>query len=406
MSATFATAQDQGFMYGKVTTIDGKSFQGPIRWGKEEVYWTDMFNASKDENENIDYLSREDLRDLEDRYYRKNNNWGDRWGDRVSGMFNVRWDDNNDSRYQHQFACQFGEIKSIRPTGRERAEVRLQGGQQFDIDGSGYNDIATKVKIRDAEIGEIELSWSRIDIIEFMDTPSKLDDKFGEPLYGSVETYAGTFTGYIQWDHDERVSTDKLDGDTEDGDVSIEFGKIKSIAREGFRSSVVLNSGREMMLRGSNDVNSENRGIIVTSDELGRVDIPWREFKMVTFEAPKAKMKTFSEFKNQKELSASVKTRNGEVLKGKLVFDLDEAYDYEVLNGEDNDIEYVIPFRNIDKLMPKNYDNSEIVLKNGDKILLSNGQDVSDKNTGLLVFTDNNRPTYVIWDDVDEITFN
>ena len=157
-----------------------------------------------------------------------------------------------------------------------------------------------------------------------------------------------------------------MDGDTEDGDVSIEFGKIKSIAREGFRSSVVLNSGREMLLRGSNDVNSDNRGIIVTNDALGRVDIPWREFKRVTFDSPKGKMKSYSDYKNQKELSASVKTRNGDVLKGRLVFDLDEAYDYEVLNGEDDDIEYVIPFRNIDKIMPKNYDNSEVILKNGD----------------------------------------
>ncbi len=54
-----------------------------------------------------------------------------------------------------------------------------------------------------------------------MPTPHKLEDKFGEPLYGTVETYDGTYSGYIQWDHDERIATDKLDGDAEDGKMSI-----------------------------------------------------------------------------------------------------------------------------------------------------------------------------------------
>ena len=51
--AITAQAQDTGFLYGKVTTIDNKEYTGAIRWGKEEVYWTDMFNASKEENENL-----------------------------------------------------------------------------------------------------------------------------------------------------------------------------------------------------------------------------------------------------------------------------------------------------------------------------------------------------------------
>lgn len=406
LSVTFLHAQDQGFIYGKITTIDGKSFEGPIRWGKEEVYWTDLFNASKETNKNIDYLTRDELRDLDERYRHANNSWGEDWGNRMGEWFNIRWDNDTDFRYEHQFVCQFGEIKTIKPTGRERAEIRMQSGKEFEVDGSGYNDVATKVKIRDKEIGEIEVQWSRIDMVEFMSTPNKLDDKFGDPLYGTVETYAGTFVGYVQWDHDERVSEDKLDGDTDDGDVSIEFGKLKSIEKQGFRSRVVLNSGREMDLRGSNDVNSDNRGIVLTSDEYGRLDIPWREFKKVTFESSKGKMKSYNDFSDQKELTASVKIKSGETLKGKLVFDLDEEYNYEVLHGKSDDIEYLIHFRNVNKLTPKNYDNSTVELKSGKTLLLGDAQDVSERNTGLLVFADDKRPTYIIWDDVEEIIFN
>ncbi|MEQ8244636.1 hypothetical protein [Fulvivirga sp.] len=395
-------AQDEGFLYGKVTTIDGKSFTGALRWGKEEAYWTDMFNASKERNNNLNYLSREEMDDLEEHYRRRNGN-SYHWGE----FLNIRWsNDDYDNKHQHQFVCQFGEIKVIRPTGRQRAEIMLQNGQKFDVDGEGYNDVASDVKVIDAEIGEIKLDWSRIETVEFSDAPAKIANKFGEPLYGTVETYGGTFTGFIQWDHDERVSTDKLDGDSEDGDVSIEFGNLKSIERDGFRSRVVLNSGRAMDLRGSNDVNSENRGIIVTNDKIGRVDIPWREFKKVTFSKVAEKPKAYSSFKSQKELNASVKTTSGETLSGKIIFDLDEEYDYEVLQGKDDDIEYIIPFKYISKIVPRNYDNSDVTLKNGEKIMLGEGQDVSDMNTGVLVFKDKNRPIYIMWKDIEEISFN
>ncbi len=38
--------------------IDNKSYEGPIRWGKEEVYWNDIFNAAKSKNQNLRYLSK------------------------------------------------------------------------------------------------------------------------------------------------------------------------------------------------------------------------------------------------------------------------------------------------------------------------------------------------------------
>ena len=59
-------AQDQGFIYGTVYTEDGDKYTVPIRWGKEEVYWSDMFNASKRENKNLDYLTDRELDRLKD----------------------------------------------------------------------------------------------------------------------------------------------------------------------------------------------------------------------------------------------------------------------------------------------------------------------------------------------------
>ena len=37
--------KDQGFIYGEITVKNGDTYQGPIRWGKEEAFWHDMFNS-------------------------------------------------------------------------------------------------------------------------------------------------------------------------------------------------------------------------------------------------------------------------------------------------------------------------------------------------------------------------
>lgn len=395
-------AQDSGFIYGTVTTIDDKTYTGAIRWGKEEVFWTDMFNASKEDNENLRYLSREERDDLDNKRYKSHNSYVERG---IVKWVNSSW---NNSKYEHthEFSVQFGEIKKLEITGRSRVYLTLQNGQRIEVKGEGYNDIGSSIMVLDKEIGEIKLNWSKIDAIEFLNTPNNLNEKFGEPLYGTVQTYNGTYEGYVQWDHDERVGTDKLDGDTSDGDVSISFDKIKSIENEGNRSTVVLNSGREMTLRGSNDVNSENRGIIVTSKKYGRVDIPWKEFRRVTFSDAKEKLPSYSDFKDSKKIRGSVKTVDGKTISGTIVYDLDEEYTMEVLQGKEEDIEYIIPFGKIVSVSPKNYDYSTVKLVDGTTLTLGESQDVSDKNSGLLVFEGSNDPVYIPWEKIEIVNFN
>ncbi|NQZ77832.1 MAG: hypothetical protein HRT61_17270, partial [Ekhidna sp.] len=246
-----ASAQDEGFIYGKVTTEDGDTYEGPIRWGKEEVYWTDMFNASKRENKNLDYLSNRELDDLEDRYRDNDDNL-------ISRFVNITWDDDWDGRFVHEFSTEFGNIKSMRLRSSSRVEIELKNGEFLDVGGSGYNDIGAKLTILDREMGSVRVSWSNLDRIDFLPTPSNLDEKFGEPLYGTVICELGEFTGFVQWDHDERVSKDVLDGEEGNDDYEIDFGKIESIERDGYSSSIVrLKSGRELDLRGTNDVDDD-----------------------------------------------------------------------------------------------------------------------------------------------------
>lgn len=392
MSAV-SDANDEIFIYGKITTTSDKTYTGAIRWGKEEVYWSDMFNSTKTDNEYVDYLSRSQRREL----------------DRGSGnieIFGLKVVTRNaGGSHDHTFACQFGDIKSMEINGRSRVKLHLKNGESFRLNG-GSNDIGATVKILDEEAGLVELEWERIDKVEFMRTPNRLKEKFGEPLFGTVKTFYGDFTGFIQWDHDERVGDDELDGDSEDGDVSIRFENIASIEKKGRGSMVTLDSGRELFVKGSNDVNRENRGIIVTMPGMARVDIQWRDFDSVTFDhAISGPGLAYYDFAAPKYLEGTVTTTDGKSLSGRLVYDLDEAWDFEILQGNIDDLEYNIPFRFIKKIAPKSFNSSLVELRNGEQLRLEGSQDVNQNNDGVLVFENEKDPTWIPWEKIEHVEF-
>jgi len=386
--------QDQGFIYGEVSTIDGNKYEGQIRWGKEEAYWHDIFNATKTSNEHFKYLSSSEKKDATQR------DWGS-----IDWRIISIWSDEY-SNVLHQFSCRFGDISSIEVTGRNRLMLTLKDDSYMELSG-GSNDVGTSVHVMDSELGEVKIRWDRIDRVVFKETPKKLSERFGKPLYGEVETRQnGKFEGYIQWDHDERMSQDKLDGKSKEGNMSIAFEKIAKIRNEGNSSYVELQSGRSMMISGTNDVNTGNRGIIVSMDEVGRVDIPWNEFKEVTFEESKGSGQSYRSYGKPSKLEGKVVTQAEVEYTGIIVFDIDEALDIELIQGKDDQVEYIIPIRNINKITPRNYNYSTVELRNGSKVLIGDSQDVSERNSGVLIFEKGAKaPIYVAWKKVSEIIF-
>src|ERR1041385_394021 len=136
-----ALAQDEHFIYGRITMNDSKVYEGPIRWGKEEVYWNDIFNASKLRNENLRFLTGDERDHLIDRlheYNHRHDDW-DHWG-RWADSFNWRGSDDDDHYdFVHQFSCQFGDIKSIKPQGSKWVDLELRNGTKVELSGEGYN---------------------------------------------------------------------------------------------------------------------------------------------------------------------------------------------------------------------------------------------------------------------------
>lgn len=377
----------EGFIYGKVYTRSG-SYTGQLRWGKEEAYWDDHFNTSKVDNSYESYKARKKNRDI-------NFDWR---------LFSI-WEDKS-SHTTHLFSSQFGDLKEIVNYGDKRIVVKLKNGEEVRLSGSGYNDVGSSIIVLDDDLGKITVRWDKITKVEFLPTPKTMDENLGKPMYGTVETYRkGRFTGFIQWDHDERIGTDKLDGDTRDGTVAISFDKIRKIEKRSNSSQVYLKSGREYQVSNTNDVNNQNKGIKVSIAGVGKVDIPWKEFKSVSFEEIDQSGPSYASYAID-ELKGAVYRYDDNDVKGKIIFDLDEEWNLELLEGMDDEIEYIIPFRNIKSIEPKNYNYSMVELRNGDKLLLGNRRDVTDDNAGLLVFKGSTKePVHIQWTKITKIIF-
>lgn len=399
LAASAAMAYDgQGFLYGKITTDSGKEYTGFLRWSDEEACWNDLFHSLK-----------------EDLPYREEADWADEsWRDRdrpresrirIFGKDIVILSDNDDySEASRVFICRFGDIEKIRVTGSDDAEIYLKSGSHLEV--SGYsNDVGTTVRVQDEAFGDIDIRWNRIETIEFMPVPrGRESDVFR--LHGKVETAVGELEGFIQWDKEECLSSDELDGDTIDGDVSIPFGNIRSIEREGRHSSTVeLKDGRSMRLRDSNDVNSENRGIMVEDPRYGRLTVPWSEFDRILFSDAGSSGRGYEDFPPAQALQGSVRDIGGKQYRGRIVIDLDEAEGWEMLNGSWEDVECDIPLAMVEKIVPRSRHGSMVTLTTGETLRLEDGQDVSDRNDGVLVFEDGEDPVYIAWDEVEEISF-
>ena len=390
LSATAAPAADsKGFIYGKVTTRSGGTYQGILRWGGEEAFWDDHFNSLKDERKYMDYQPRDER--------------GRREPIRLFGIrIGVRWDDYDPSKV---FSCRFADIDRIEVEGDSEALVTMRSGSEYFV--SGYaNDVDATITVYDQDIGDIDIKWAKIETVEFMDTPDGLPVP-GDRLHGTVTTEFGDYTGFIQWDSDECLSIDELDGDSQDGDVSIKFEKIRSIERRGNRSRVELKDGRKLVLDGSNDVDSSIRGILVEDPRFGRVEVTWDTFEKAVFDDPRGSGRGRNEFPKQVALRATVLDLDGDTFQGPIVFDLDESESWEHLNGEDSGVDFNVPFEMVQSVQPRSRRSAQITLRNGEELRLDNGQDVTADNDGVLIFARgvDEDPEYVRWRDVDRIDF-
>ena len=390
-------AQNQeGLLYGEVVTVDEVCYQGVIRWGAREAFWDDLFVAHKSGVNTLEYLSGNELKRLYDR---------ERADDqRIDWRFMSLWTQPYPA-HQHAFRCRFGDLRQLRVTGADAAELTFKDGSLIQVEDVRH--LGRQVSVFDSDDVETKLDWDRIHHISFLPTPPQPRRERVAALYGTVFTPQGAFAGYIIWDNENGLSTDRLEGRTADrGKIGLAYGDIAEIRAEGDGARVRLFSGRSYYLWGTDDVSANNHGIIVKRLDLGHVRIRWDQFRFVRFEPAVGDAgPAYGDFRGPRPLQAQLALRDGSTLTGRLILDLDEGLDVETIEGQQDGIYYTIPLCNVRRIERRNHEFSAVTLHNGDKLFLGAEHDVSDRNWGVLIWADGPEPRYFPWDTVDFLEF-
>lgn len=384
---------DEGFLFGRVTTTDGATYQGRLRFGQDqEAFWGDAFNGVKFLNAWMGKVPAGKLPKQESESFK------------ILGVELGKRERQSD--LGRRFLARFGDISRVESMGTT-VRVTLKSGTVFDLRRLDASDFDDGLRVWDEKKGVVDLDSLRIRTIEFL--PSVRRGTAPVRLYGTVHTEQGDFTGFVQWDRDESVGSDTLDGNDGDGEHSLRFDTIRSIARRDRQSSrVTLLDGREMELFATNDVNAENRGIGVDDPRYGRVVVSWDAFERVDF-GPGGVGPGYGDFPPGRPLTGGVTTRDGRRQAGRLVFDLDESETTETLDGSSPGVDYTIPFGLIASIVPPAGEEgsarmARVTLHGGEVLELERSGDLGDSNAGLLVFPEGQKQAeYVPWGDVTKI---
>ena len=387
MPATILAQHVQDRLYGRLVTEDGDVYEGLIRWDKNEVGWVDLLDGSK-------RIERED-------HERRRN--------RIR-VFGIDFGSLDDGVRTRKSGIRFGHLRSIEKTGRDRALLTLRSGEEIAFRG-GSTDIGHEIRgiiVEDRREGETTFEWRDFDHIEFLPTPPNAESVYGERLYGTLTTREGdVFTGYVCWDVDEALDADILDGRDEDGARrKIPFAEIDALFREGrTRTRVVLRDGGEVVLHGTNDVNDENRGILILDPALEQIRVPWEAFDELRLEAPERPV-TYRDFDGSGPLRGVVYTRDGDKYTGRIRWDDDEAASWEMLNGESGDVGFAVEFGFIREIERASSRSARVTLRDGRSFELRGSNDVNDDNDGIVVELRNGDVVVIEWDEFERVRFD
>jgi len=384
----------QDFIYGRITTADGETYEGRLRWGgDEEAFWGDYFNGFKNENPWAALAPPEQLTERHPIEI---------FGVEISG----RERQIDVGRF---FMGRFGDITRIEARGGD-VRVSLKSGTVFDLDRFAAGDFDDGVRVWDGRRGVVDLGSRRIRTIELLPTPALGAAPYR--LHGTVRTRQGDFTGFVQWDREKCVGPDELEGHAADGALSLRFDTIRSIARRSRDSALVtLLDGREFLLADTRHVGHGNRGSYVDDRRYGRVLISWDAFERVDFSSG-GSGPAYDDFPPGRPLTGSVTTRAGRRLAGRLVFDLDESETSETLDVPSRGVDYTILFGLVASIVLPGREQSGarlsmVTLHDGEELQLEQTGDLGEGNAGMLVFVDGGqRPEYVPWTEVERVDFD
>lgn len=397
-----AQADNSGRIYGTIHTVDGDAFEGLIRWDKNEGSWVDVLDGTRDRDER-----HRDQSSTSGRH---------RYSSRRSSfkLFGVDIYKNPNSYTfisgsAAQSGIRFGHLRSLEVLDDDRAMLTLKDGSEIEF-SNGSTDIGTSVReiiVEDPKEGEVEFSWEDIESIEFSETNFSKPSAFGERLYGTLTTRRGEeFSGFVCWDVDELFDNDVLDGEDQRRTRKIPFANVTSISRySSSGAELILKSGDTIVLRGTNDVDESNRGIVISDPALGQVRVGWDNFERLEFKKA-AHAVTYSEFDGGRRMRGTVYTESGETYSGEICWDDDEEYTWELLNGSYHDIDFQVEFGQIKQIEKNTSRSADVTLLDNRVFRLRGSNDVDEENKGIIVTPTDRKEVFVDWEDFSRVIFD
>jgi hypothetical protein len=393
--STVVAEAHPSFLYGRITLTDGTTYEGRLRLGgDQEAFWGDYFNGFKEQNPWAAHVPPERLR-KEPRPFK------------IFGITIARREEPID--LVRPFMARFGDITRIELLGRN-VRVTLKSGTVFDANWSSSNDLDDGVRVWDGSRGVLDLGARRIRAIDLL--PAATAGTIPQRLHGTVRTRQGDFTGFVQWNRNKGLSADEISGRTANGNLSLRFDTLRSIARHSSDSSLVtLLDGREIRLSGTREAGRDNLGIYVDDRRYGRVLASWDAFERLDF-SPGGSGPVYGDFPPGHQLTGSVTTRDGRHLAGRLVYDLDESETTETLDAPSQGVDYTIPFGLIASIVlpgreERGTQRAKVTLHNGEELQLECRGDLGEGNPGMLIFGEGSqRPEYMLWTDVERVDFH
>lgn len=390
-----AVAQYQGYIYAEVVLKNKQTYTGPIKWSGGQRLWSDVLSVTKSTNKNIfKYLDESQIKRLPN----------EEGGKEVDWKFMSLWEDKFPQR-KNEILCRFGDIDFIHVTGSDQAQIYFKNGSK--LRAIPYKDEAAQLgkNIVVYVSGDSKtIKWDEISRINFKSTLADPQLMRWAPLYGTVNTSNGPVTGFIQWNRYKYLNAHKLNGKTLNNEpISYAFAYIARIEKQDKQVLLQLRSGENIQLSEADDVS--NATIVVMHPTYGRVLVEWKVFRSFTPQAPPSTGLAYDDYPTPDRLYATVQTTDNRHYEGACVFDLDEEWNVELLDGNKDGLYYQIPFYYISTITPYRQHYSSVRLKNNSTLLLGWANDVSDRNWGLIIWLPNKKYQYIPWGQVKEISF-
>lgn len=325
---------------GTVLTQDGRALAGYLRWNGREASWADLLPATRPGSRALD-------------------------------------------------GVRFGHLTRIEATGPTSLRAESRSGRIVDLRAGGTVGRAGPAPVEPFVVveapGDVErVAWREVREIRFA-SDAAATPPAAERLHGTVVTASGdAFTGYVLWNEDEGLLSDRVGDEVEGGGTVAAFVDVTVVRRTGPGTLDIETRDGGVATVASRALIRPGPGEILVADPgLGSVAVPWSAFRTFTVHAAEEPLRR-DRFDGGRALTGTVTTAVGAFWSGAVAWDLDEGTTAAVLDGQDRQVRYAVEFGRVASV-EKHRQGVRVVLRDGRSLYLAGTNDVNWANRGIRV---------------------